>query len=54
MCRNGRYTEHGIKELDGFLRERYRIDPRYAVKLDPALELQRRPDDVKVVVALTA
>jgi glucose 1-dehydrogenase len=38
MCRNGRYTEHGIKELDGFLRERYRIDPRYAVKLDPALE----------------
>jgi glucose 1-dehydrogenase len=38
MCRNGRYTEHGIKELDGFLRERYRIDPRYAVKVDPALE----------------
>ncbi|HEX8133670.1 MAG TPA: glucose 1-dehydrogenase [Actinomycetes bacterium] len=38
MCRNGRYTEHGIKQLDGFLRERYRIDPRYAVKLDPALE----------------
>jgi threonine dehydrogenase-like Zn-dependent dehydrogenase len=38
MCRNGNYTEHGIKELDGFLRERYRIDPRFAVKLDPALE----------------
>jgi glucose 1-dehydrogenase len=38
MCRNGRYTEHGIKQLDGFMRERYRIDPRYAVKLDPALE----------------
>jgi glucose 1-dehydrogenase len=38
MCRNGRYTEHGIKELDGFLRERYRIDPRYAVELDPRLE----------------
>ena len=38
MCRNGRYTEHGIKELDGFMRERYRIDPGYAVKLDPALE----------------
>jgi D-arabinose 1-dehydrogenase-like Zn-dependent alcohol dehydrogenase len=37
MCRNGRYTEHGIKELDGFMRERYRIDPRYAVKLDPSL-----------------
>ena len=38
MCRNGRYTEHGIKQLDGFLRERYRIDPRFAVRLDPALE----------------
>jgi glucose 1-dehydrogenase len=38
MCRNGRYTEHGIKELDGFMRERYRIDPSLAVKLDPALE----------------
>jgi threonine dehydrogenase-like Zn-dependent dehydrogenase len=38
MCRNGRYTEHGIKELDGFMRERYRIDPRFAVKLDPGLE----------------
>jgi len=38
MCRNGRYTEHGIKELGGFLRERYRIDPDHAVKLDPALE----------------
>ena len=23
-CRNGLYTEHGIKELDGFMRERYR------------------------------
>jgi len=38
MCRNGNYTEHGIKELDGFMRERYRIGPEFAVKLDPALE----------------
>jgi threonine dehydrogenase-like Zn-dependent dehydrogenase len=37
ICRNGRYTEHGIKELDGFMHERYRIDPRYTVKLDPSL-----------------
>jgi glucose 1-dehydrogenase len=37
MCRNGRYTEHGIKELDGFMRERYRIAPRHAVKVDPGL-----------------
>jgi len=38
MCRNGRYTEHGIKQLDGFLRERYRIHPAFAVRLDPTLE----------------
>ena len=38
MCRNGRYTEHGIKQLDGFMRECYGIDPGFAVKLDPALE----------------
>ena len=38
MCRNGRYTEHGIKQLDGFLRERFHIDPRFALRLDPALE----------------
>lgn len=38
MCRNGNYTEHGIKELDGFARERYRIAPEFAVRLDPPLE----------------
>ncbi|MFB9237514.1 glucose 1-dehydrogenase [Plantactinospora siamensis] len=38
MCRNGRYTEHGIKGLPGFARERWRIEPSYAVPLDPALE----------------
>jgi glucose 1-dehydrogenase len=37
MCRNGRYVEHGIKELDGFLRERFRISPDHVVKLDPGL-----------------
>ena len=37
MCRNGRYTEHGIKELNGFGAEWWRIDPAYAVKVDPAL-----------------
>jgi threonine dehydrogenase-like Zn-dependent dehydrogenase len=36
-CRNGRYQEHGIKELDGFLRERYRANPDSLVKLDPSL-----------------
>ncbi|GGM12192.1 MULTISPECIES: glucose 1-dehydrogenase [Micromonospora] len=37
MCRNGRYTEHGIKALPGFARERWRVQPRYAVGLDPTL-----------------
>jgi len=36
-CKNGRYTEHGIKELDGFLRERYRAMPDALVKIDPGL-----------------
>ena len=37
MCRNGRYREHGIKELDGFLREHYRIHPDFVVEIDPSL-----------------
>jgi threonine dehydrogenase-like Zn-dependent dehydrogenase len=37
MCRNGRYTERGIKQIDGFMSERWRIEPEYAVKVDPDL-----------------
>ena len=37
MCRNGRYTERGIKERDGFGSERYGIHPEFAVKVDSAL-----------------
>ncbi|WP_196255834.1 glucose 1-dehydrogenase [Micromonospora sp. WMMD558] len=37
MCRNGRYTEHGIKGLPGFARERWRVQPKFAVGLDPVL-----------------
>ncbi len=37
MCRNGRYTERGIKEIHGFMSERWRIEPEYAIKLDPSL-----------------
>lgn len=33
MCRNGRYTEHGIKEVNGFGAERFTIEPQYAVKV---------------------
>jgi threonine dehydrogenase-like Zn-dependent dehydrogenase len=37
MCRNGQYTEHGIKGLHGFARERWRAEPDAMVRLDPAL-----------------
>jgi len=37
MCRNGRYTERGIKELDGYMSERWRIEPEFAVRIDPDL-----------------
>jgi threonine dehydrogenase-like Zn-dependent dehydrogenase len=37
MCRNGQYTERGIKEIDGFMSERWRIDPGYFTKFDPPL-----------------
>jgi len=37
MCRNGQYTERGIKERDGYCSERFRIEPEFAVKVDPAL-----------------
>jgi threonine dehydrogenase-like Zn-dependent dehydrogenase len=39
MCRNGNYTEHGIKELHGFCRERYRIPAGHVVKVNPSLGL---------------
>ncbi len=37
MCRNGRYTERGIKEKHGFGAEHWRIEPEYAIKVEPAL-----------------
>ena len=37
MCRNGLYTERGIKEIHGFMSEKWRIEPEYAVKVDPSL-----------------
>ena len=37
MCRNGRYRERGIKELDGYGAELVAVEPDYAVKLDPSL-----------------
>jgi len=37
MCRNGLYTECGIHKRNGFARERWRVEPGFAVRLDPAL-----------------
>jgi threonine dehydrogenase-like Zn-dependent dehydrogenase len=37
MCRNGRYTERGIKERHGFGAERFRLEPEFAVRVDPTL-----------------
>ena len=37
MCSNGRYTERGIKAVDGFMADRWRIEPEYAVKVDKRL-----------------
>lgn len=39
MCTNGKYTEHGIKQLDGFMSERWRIHPQHAIKIDQSLGL---------------
>jgi threonine dehydrogenase-like Zn-dependent dehydrogenase len=37
MCRNGRDTEHGIKGADGFLSERFRVEPGRAVRAGASL-----------------
>ncbi len=37
FCRNGEYTEHGIKSLDGYCAERFRLEPSFAIKVDASL-----------------
>jgi glucose 1-dehydrogenase len=39
MCRNGRYTERGIKERHGYGAERFRVEPEFVVKVDATLGL---------------
>ena len=39
MCRNGQYSERGIKEIHGFMSERWRIEPECAIKVDRSLRL---------------
>ena len=37
MCRNGRYTERGIKERNGYGADFFRIEPEFLVKVDGGL-----------------
>ncbi len=37
FCRNGQYTERGIKGMDGYGSARWRVPAKFAVRLDPAL-----------------
>ena len=39
MCSNGLYTERGIKQVHGFMSERWRIEPEYVVRVDKNLGL---------------
>lgn len=38
MCRNGRYTERGIRERDGYAAQQIRLEPEFAVRIDAALQ----------------
>ena len=38
MCRNGQYTERGIKQRNGYGSEQWRIEHDFLVKIDPALD----------------
>ncbi|MEV0644047.1 glucose 1-dehydrogenase [Phytomonospora sp. NPDC050363] len=38
MCRNGKYTERGIKEIDGYASELWTVEADYAVTVDARLE----------------
>ncbi len=37
MCRNGRYTERGIKERNGYGAEQFRLEPDFTIPIDPSL-----------------
>ncbi|HWA62460.1 MAG TPA: glucose 1-dehydrogenase [Caulobacteraceae bacterium] len=39
MCRNGLYTERGIKQADGYGAERFLLEPAFAIRVDAGLGL---------------
>jgi glucose 1-dehydrogenase len=51
MCRNGRYTEHGIKELDGFCRQEMRLRPDSLVRVPESLGIRAALVEPASVVA---
>jgi threonine dehydrogenase-like Zn-dependent dehydrogenase len=38
FCRNGQFTERGIKGRDGYGSQLWRVEPKFAIKLDPGLD----------------
>jgi threonine dehydrogenase-like Zn-dependent dehydrogenase len=38
FCRNGQFTERGIKGHDGYGSQQWRVQPKFAIKLDPTLD----------------
>jgi threonine dehydrogenase-like Zn-dependent dehydrogenase len=38
MCRNGQYTERGIKERNGYGSEQFRVEHNFLIKIDPSLD----------------
>ena len=42
FCRNGKYTERGIKEIHGYASEQWTVEADYAVKLDAGRHEQRQ------------
>ncbi|HWB68214.1 MAG TPA: glucose 1-dehydrogenase [Mycobacteriales bacterium] len=38
FCRNGQFTERGIKGRDGYGSQQWRVEPKFAIKLDPSLD----------------
>jgi hypothetical protein len=37
MCRNGRYTERGIKQRNGYGSEYFRVEPNFLVNISSSL-----------------
>lgn len=50
MCTNGQYTERGIKEIHGFMSQRWRSEPDYLIKIDPTLGILGVPLEPMTVI----